>query len=168
MTRCGRQEIGCACGDVLGGHVKPCAVDETVAIGALDAEKIDLRGKLDARRKVSLDAHWRDEARPVDRRASIEIRYVGIRVHLALGDRGLTDFLDRARRQRRLVVAEHGACAGQGDRSIDGKDQIGRVAGDLRRHAAFDPHAEDCPITIDDGDDRIVEVCGRGGARAAF
>ena len=94
--------------DVLRRNVEPRARDraDAVAVGALDVEQVDLRREHDARRKVPLDPHRRDESRSVERRVTVRVGDVRVRLHLALGDRRLTDLLDRPRRERRLVVAE--------------------------------------------------------------
>ena len=113
---------------------------------------------------MSLDRHRRDEARAVDRRVAAGIGDVGVGVHLALGDRGLADVLDRAGGQGRRVVGEIGARASQRDGAIDGEDLVRHIVRDLRRDAALDPDAQDRPVAVDHGDDGIVQVGGRRGA----
>src|SRR5262249_52021570 len=57
-------------GDVLRGDVEPGPGDlaETITVGALDAEKVDLGREHDPRWKMPLDPHRRDEPRPVQGR----------------------------------------------------------------------------------------------------
>ena len=142
----------------------PVTVAECVAVGAFDAEQVDLRREHDARRKVPLDSDGRHESRPIQSRITVRVGYVGVGLHLALGDRRLTDHLDRPRRERRLVVAEVGAGACQRNGAVDGKDLVGDVAGDLRRDSALHPHSEDRAVAINDGDDGVVHIGGRGSA----
>ena len=118
----------------------------------------------DARREMPLDSDRRDESRAVQSRVPVGIGDVGIGVHLALGDRRLADLLDRARRERCLVVAEVGARSCQRDGAIDRENQVGRVIGDLRGDAALDPNAEDRPVAVDNGDDGAVDIHGGRGA----
>ncbi len=65
--------------------------------------------------------------------------------------------------KRRLVVREIGAGPRQRDSPVDGEDFVGRVVCNLRRNATLDSDTEDRPIAIDDSDDRVVDVGGRGG-----
>ena len=81
---------GMYCGGTL-NRVPVIVLLSAVAVGALDVEQVDLRREHDARRKVSLDSDRRHESRPVQRRIAIRVGYVRVGLHLALGDRRLTD-----------------------------------------------------------------------------
>ena len=81
---------GMYCGGTL-NRVPVIVLLSAVAVCAFDAEQVDLRREHDAWRKVSLDSDGSHESWPVQGRIAIRVRYVGVGLHFALGDRRLTD-----------------------------------------------------------------------------
>jgi hypothetical protein len=76
-----------------------------------------------------------------------------------------TDESHRARGQRRLVVGEERAGAGQPDRIVVGVDQDAEIADHLRGRAGLAEDTEHVAAAVDDRDDHGVPTDGPGGRR---
>ena len=68
----------------------------------------------------------------------------------------MADIANRARCQRGAITGKERGRARFRDGSVDGVGQQLDVAGDRRRDAIFDAHAQDISAAIDDRDDRIA------------
>ncbi len=141
------------------GHIVGCAdhaiqagISEDVTVRVFDAKQIDRRRMSDVWWKMPADADWRNKPWPLLR--GIQFVRIWVRLHFALCDCCLADLPNRARGEcGTATIGKVSRCTGFCSCTVDGKIKRRWIA---NCHAGFNPHAKNCAIPVDHGNNRIV------------